>query len=147
MPWLKKKQKYLKKYHGSNLMFFAIKNFRSYLEGKVILELFTMAQPHIELRYLSISDKEIKPIKLLTAVKWSILLILVAQVAQKPIYLLFEILIRISRSRFSCKWSLIILVLIICYLKIKKVTITGMSRLFWLIKMIIFSCFYALADI
>ena len=35
----------------------AIKNFRSYLWGKVILELFTIEHPHVELRYLLSLDQ------------------------------------------------------------------------------------------
>ena len=68
---IKKKKKVFEKKHRSNLMllFLAIKNFRTYLRGKVILELFTIAHPHVQLRYLLITDKEIKLIKLLTALK------------------------------------------------------------------------------
>ena len=92
----------------------------SYLWGKVISELFTIAHPHVELRYLLINDKEIKLIKLLTALKQSILLIGWSEV---NIFIIF--LFCVSRSRFSCKRSLIILILIICDLEGKKVTITG----------------------
>ena len=36
----------------------AIKNFRSYLRGKVILASFTIAHPHVKLRYLLSLDEQ-----------------------------------------------------------------------------------------
>ena len=38
----------------------------------MFLELFSIAHPHVELRYLLINKKEVKLIKQLTALKWSI---------------------------------------------------------------------------
>ena len=40
------------------LFFLPIENFRSYFWGKVILELFTIAHPHVELKYLLTGNKD-----------------------------------------------------------------------------------------
>ena len=124
------------------LLFLATKNFRSYLWGEVISELFTIAHPNGEFRYLLIDNKKVKLIKLLTALKWSILLVGCSEVS---IFIIWNsYLYCVSRSRFSCKWSLIILILII-YLKRKKVTITCISDCFGLfIKMISVSALFML---
>ena len=99
------------------LFFLAIKNFRSYLWDKVILELFTIAYPHVALRYL------------LAALKWSVLLIGCWEVNIFIIWFFFFL----SRSKFSCKWSLIIVIRIICYLKRKIGNNDRHIRLLWLI--------------
>ena len=84
--------------------------------GKRILELFTITHPHVELRYSLINDKEVKLIKPLTELQWSILIIGCPEIIWNSYW--------VSRSRFSCKWLLLILILTICYLK-RKVMLTG----------------------
>ena len=117
ISWLKK-ERYLKNGMDQIWCSCTLPSKFQKLWGKVILELFTVAHPHVELRYLLINNKEIKVIKLLTALKWSILLIGCSGVNILIIWNCKQTKFSWKWSLiFSWKWSLIILILIICYWK------------------------------